>query len=341
MAKPAERWEATKIFFGTLGTTGLLAGAAGLPMVSIVMGMLGWFWRDEDKPQELKDVDYETWWRTVWLPENLGHIEVGGRKLSDLVERGVANELTGLDIASRTSLNDLWLRDTKETKTARESMIALAMEKAGPSANLILSFADAYEAFGNGDYQKGIEKMSPAIIRNFVLTHKYATEGAKDFKGGDLLLGGGFTTGELVGQAIGFRPDIISEPQQLAFKLNAAKNRIENERTKLMNNAAREYFSGTRTGEWGKYLKQLDKIEKFNTKHPEFGIDEDQLGESIERREEAMAKSEEWSGMPIDEKLAPYGAEAALNKIERIEQRNRETLQRREQEALGKELFGE
>lgn len=338
------KWEATKIFFGTLGTTWVLTGAQGLPLQSIistVMGMLSWFWKDEDKPEELKDVDFETWWRAVWLPETIGHITVGGRKLSDIVEYGAANALTGLDIASRTSLNDLWLRDTKETKTARDSVVALAIEKAGPSANLILSFADAIEAFGNGDYQKGVEKISPAIIRNLVLTHKYAEEGAKDFKGGDQLLAGGLTNGEIIGQLVGFRPALLSETQQLAFKLNTIRNQLENERTKLMNNAAREYFNGTRTGEWDKYLKQLDKIEKFNTKHPEFGIDEDQLGESIERREEAMAKSEEWSGMPIDEKLAPYGAEAALNKIERIEQRNRETLQRREQEALGKELFDE
>lgn len=329
------KWEATKIFFGTLGTTWVLTGAQGLPLQSVfstVMGMLSWFWKDEDKPEELKDVDFETWWRAVWLPETIGHITVGGRKLSDIVEYGAANALTGLDIASRTSLNDLWLRDTKETKTARESVVALAMEKAGPSANLILSFADAYEAFGNGDYQKGVEKMSPALIRNLVLTHKYAEEGAKDFTGGDQLLAGGFTNGEIIGQLVGFRPALLSETQQLAFKLNTMKNRIENERTKLMNNAAREYFSGTRTGEWDKYLKQLDKIEKFNIKHPENRIDEDQLSESIERREEKMAASEAWSGMPIDEKFAPYGAEAALNKIERIEQRNRETLQRRQQE---------
>lgn len=326
------KWEATKIMFGTLGTTMVLAGAAGLPMFSIVMGMLGWYWRDEDKPQELKDMDYETWWRSVWLPETLGHIEVGGVKLSDLVERGVANQITGLDIASRTSLNDLWMRDTKETKTARESVLAFAMEKAGPSANMILSIADAYEAFGNGDYQKGIEKMSPALIRNFILTHKYATEGAKDIKGSELILQGGFTTGELIGQSIGFRPDILSEPQQLAFKLSANKNRIEIERTKLMNNATREFFKGMSSNKWDGYDKQMDKIDKFNIKYPEYEIDQESLDSSIERKEQTIADIETWGGMPIDEKFEAYGAEAALNKIKKIEERNRQVLERRNKE---------
>jgi hypothetical protein len=326
------KWEATKIMFGTLGTTMVLAGAAGLPMFSIVMGLLGSFWRDEDKPQELKDMDYETWWRSVWLPETLGHIEVGGVKLSDLVERGVANQITGLDIASRTSLNDLWLRDTKATSTVRESVLALAIEKAGPSANMILSWADAYEAFGNGDYQKGIERMSPAFIRNFVLTYKYATEGAKDIEGGELILKDTFTTGELIGQAVGFRPDLLSDYQQLAFALKTNENRIKIERNKLMRNATREFFKGMSSNKWGGYDKQLDKIDKFNIKHPEYEIDQESLDESVERKEQMIADTETWGGMPINEKFEAYGAESALNKIKKIEERNKEVLERRKKE---------
>ena len=338
------KWESTKIFFGTLGTTAVLAGASGLPMFSMVMGLLGWMWRDEDKPQEYKDMDYETWWRTVWLPEVLGDMSIAGISLTEVADRGLANYVTGLDIASRTSLNDLWLRDTKETKTARESAVALAMEKAGPSAAMILSLADAYEAFGNGDYQKGIEKMSPALIRNFIMAHKYATEGARDTKGADLILQGGFTTGELLGQSIGFRPDILSHPQQVAFKLNSARQRIEIERTKLLNNATREYFNSQRTGNFDGYLKQLEKIEKFSIKYPEFGIDEDQLSSSIDKREEQMATTEEWSGMPVDEKFAPIGAEPALNATKEIDKRNKEVIARRRKEQgkdLSSELFGE
>jgi hypothetical protein len=338
------KWESTKIFFGTLGTTAVLAGAAGLPMFSVVMGLLGWMWRDEDKPQEYKDMDYETWWRTVWLPEVLGDMSIAGIPLTEVADRGLVNYVTGLDIASRTSLNDLWLRDTKETKTARESAVALAMEKAGPSAAMILSLADAYEAFGNGDYQKGVEKMSPALIRNFIMAHKYATEGARDTKGADLILQGGFTTGELLGQSIGFRPDILSHTQQVAFKLNSARQRIEIERTKLLNNATREYFNGQRTGNFDNYIKQLNKIEKFSTKYPEFGIDEDQLSTSIDKREEQMATTEEWSGMPLDEKFAPIGAGPALNATKEIDKRNKEVIERRRKgqgKDLSSELFGE
>jgi len=326
------KWEATKIFFGTLGTTMILAGAAGLPMFSIVMGLLGWMWRDEEKPQELKDMDYETWWRTVWLPKQIGHMEINGKSLADIIDRGAANALTGWDISSRTSLNDIWLRDVKETKTARESVVALAMEKAGPSAAMILSLADAYEAFGNGDYQKGVEKMSPALIRNFVLAHKYAAEGARDAKGTQIILEGGFTAGELVGQSIGFRSDLLSNTQKLAFKLNALNQKVDNERTKLMNNISREFFNGQRTGNFDGYLKQLDKRDKFNIKYPEKGIDDDQLEKSIEKRQEETANREAWSGMPMTEKNIPVFAESALGGTKELDKRNKEVLERRRKE---------
>ena len=326
------KWEATKIFFGTLGTTMILAGASGLPLFSMVMGLLGWMWRDEDRPQEYKDMDYETWWRTVWLPETIGHMEINGKSLADIIDRGAANALTGWDISSRTSLNDLWLRDIKETKTAREGVVALAMEKAGPSAAMILSLADAFEAFGNGDYQKGVEKMSPALIRNFVLTHKYATEGARDTKGVEIILQGGFTAGELLGQSIGFRSDLLAYPQKVAFKMNSQDQKVDNERTKLMNNLAREFFNGQRTGNFDGYIKQLDKRDKFNIKYPEKGIDDDQLEASIEKREEEMANREAWSGMPINEKNVTTFAEPAMNVTKELDKRNREVLERQRKE---------
>ena len=321
------KWEATKIFYGTLGTTFLLGGAAGLPMFSMVMGLIGWAWRDEDKPQELKDVDYETWWRTVFLPEKLGHITIGGRPLSAVMERGVANGLTGLDISSRTSLNDMWLRDMKETKTARESMVALALEKAGPSANMVLSYADAYEAMVNGDYRKAVEKISPALIRNFVMTHKYATEGAEDNKGAELMVQGTFTSGELLGQAIGFRSDLLANTQRVGFKMAAIDQRVNNERTKTLNNLAREYLVGEKTDKWDGYLKQLDKRDKFNIRYPEKAITEEQIADSLEKRQ--TQRGEAWAGVTVDEKSMPYTGEAMLNITKEIERREKEMGKRK------------
>lgn len=321
------KWEATKILYGTLLNTTLIGGITALPMFGMVFGLLNWAWRDEEKPQELKDIDLETWWRTVWLPSQVGQVTIGGRPLSAILERGVANGLSGLDISSRTSLNGMWLRETKETKTAREGALALAMEKAGPFPNQILAYADSYEAFMNGDYQKGFEKASPAAIRNIILAQKYAAEGAASVKGAELLAEGTFTNGEILGQAIGFRSDLLSNTQRVGFKMLAIKQRIENERTKIANNIAREYLTGKKTEKWSGYQKQMENREKFNARYPGYAITDDQLYASLVKRAEERAGS--WAGVPMDEKFAPIVSEPMVNVMGEIERREREMGKRK------------
>jgi len=287
-----------------------------------VFGLLGLAWNladDDEKPKDVKDLDYELWFRTVFLPEVLGDYKINGKSLSEIVERGPLNALTGWDLASRTQLNDLWFRDVKETKTAREELQALAIEKAGPGVNMVLNLADSYEAFRNGDYQKGVEKMSPALIRNLVLTHKYANEGAKDNKGAQIMSKDAFTTGELIGQAIGFRSDLLANTQNVTFKLIGIQQRIENERQKLFDNIDREY----RTKDFKAYNQLIAKdLVTFNKKYPSFRIDVEQLQASLERR--AKDRGESWRGLRLSEKNAALLAPAAAPSRKAVAERERQ-----------------
>lgn len=312
MARPMNgrtRAEAAGKFFGTLGTTFVLAGAVGLPMFSTVMGLLGWMWeqaKDDDWPEDLKSMSYELWWREKWLPEQLGEAEIGGAKISDIIKYGVANAATGLDISSRTSLNNLWMRDSKEYATVRENAMAMAMEKAGPSANMILSMAEAYEAFMLGDYEKGVGKMAPAGFRNFVNAHKYWTEGAKDNKGAQILSKDAFTTGELIGQAVGFRSDLLANTQYVTFKVIGLQQKIINERNRILSSMDREYRKGNAEG----YAKYFKEGAEFNKKFPSFAIETEDIINSLESRQELRAKS--WRGFNLTEKNVPLLGEALV-----------------------------
>jgi hypothetical protein len=297
------RGEAAIKFFGTMGTTFILAGAIGLPMFSTVMGLLGAAWKElEDKdelPTNLKGLSFQLWFRSVFLPEQLGNITIGGEKLSTIVERGPVNAFTGLDIGGRTGLDNLWMRDDKEHKNAREEIMALAIERAGPGINMLLSYADSYEAFANGDYKKGTEKMLPAGFRNFVAAHKYATEGAKDVKGAQIMSKDAFTTGELIGQSIGFRPDLLANTQYVNFKVSGLEQRITNERTQLMNNLDREFSRGNNK----EMVEVVKDINKFNSKFPSFEISEENITDSLEKRAEQRGSS--FKGVVLTEKNAP------------------------------------
>lgn len=297
------RGEAAVKFFGAMGTTSVLAGAIGLPTFSIIMGLIGAFWRKLDEedllPEDMKHLNFQLWFRTVFLPSQLGDVTIGDKKLSAILERGPVNALTGLDIGGRTGLDNLWLRDNKEHKTVREEIMATVLEKAGPGANMVLSMADAYEAFANGDYQKGTEKILPAGFRNFVIAHKYATEGAKDVKGAQVMSKDAFTTGELIGQAIGFRSDLLANAQYVNFTVQGLEQKITNERTKLLNNLDRDFAKGKFT----EFTDVLKDISKFNQKFPSYEITEENITSSLEKRVERRASS--LKGVVLTEKNVP------------------------------------
>ena len=318
------RAEAFKIFFGTLSSTALIGGVTALPAFSVVMALLSFAWEDKERPQELKDLDRETWFTQVYLPEVLGDVTVAGYKLgdlSDLVSKGVLNKLTGLDFSSRTSLNNMFFRDIKETQNPREEVIARALERAGPAANMVLNWADAYDAFIQGDQQKAIEKIAPAIVRNIVVANKYEKEGAKDSKGAVLAKPEAFDKWDYYGQAIGFRSAPLANAQAVNFKLTAIEKRIENERTDLLNNLDRAY----RNKDIKEYAKINNDINKrFNLLYPSKRIDE--IEKSLETRAEARGKS--WRGVEITEQNAAFAYEAGKASRKALQEKEKEGAKR-------------
>ena len=308
--------EAAKKFFGTLMTTFILAGAVGLPGFSAVMGLLGEAWKDifkdPDMPEDLRSMNPELWFRTVLLPEMFPTSH-------DVLERGFINKLTGLNVADRAGINNMFSRDTKETKTVRDSAMAMALEKSGPAANMLLSLAESYEAFMNGDYQKGVEKGVPAGFRNYVTAYKYATEGAKDYKGAPLLEADSFKKGELIGQAIGFRSDILSNAQYVNFEVSKLEQRINNQKTQLLNNLDREFRNSNNE----RFEAYLDKIKEFDAKYPSFAITPEEILNSIEKRAEQRAGADK--GIVLTEHNVPLIDQAIRPSREALYERERQS----------------
>jgi hypothetical protein len=325
--------EAVTKFFGMMGTSFLAGGAANMALFSPIMGLLGWAWsamgKDDDWPEDLKSLSFETWFKTVFLPEKLGDISVGGVPLSDLVERGPVNALTGWEIGSRIGLNDLWGRDSKETKTSRDSAIAFMLDRfGGPTVSLGLSFADAYDAYAMGDYQKMTEKLLPAALRNLVVTNRMANEGMKTARGMELVAKDDVKMGELIGQAIGFQPDLLSATQVNSFKLTGIEQRIVNQRTMILNKLDFEHRKDTDEGD-ERFERIMDtELPKFNAKYPSYGIDPDAIIKSLELKAEQRAGAR--AGVVATEKNVPLIEEATDTMEARLDKRAAEMKARRE-----------
>jgi len=332
--KEGKKEAATKLF-GMLGTSFLLAGAANMALFSPIMGLAGWAWSqlelDDDWPEELKDIDFETWFRTVFLPEKLGDVKLGGVPVSDIVDRGPLNAITGYDIASRIGLNDLWGRDSKETKTSRESAIAFMLDHfGGPTASLMLGFADAYDAYALGDYQKMLEKMLPAVARNLVIANKYADEGMKTGRGVELVGKDDVKTGELIGQRIGFRPDILAATQGPAFKLTGIDQKINNQRNLLLNKLDFQRRKDTDAGD-EKFDDIIEnEVAKFNDKYPSYRLSRDTINESLKKRAEQRRGSR--AGVDVTKQNKPIIEEATDVLESRLDRRAEEMAARRKEE---------
>ena len=332
--KEGKKEAATK-FFGMMGTSFLLAGAANMALFSPIMGLVGWAWGqlglDDDWPEELKDLDFETWFRTVFLPEKLGDVTIGGVPVSDIVDRGPLNAITGYDIGSRIGLNDLWGRDSKETKTSRESAIAFMLDHfGGPTASLLLGFADAYDAYALGDYQKMLEKMLPAAVRNLVVANKYADEGMKTSRGKELVNKDDIKTGELIGQAIGFRPDILAATQGPAFKFSGIDQKITNQRNLLLNKLDFQLRKDTDSGV-EKFNEILtNEIPKFNAQYPTYKLDGASIRNSL--RERAKQRESSRAGVNVTKKNIAIVEEGVSNLEARLDKRAEEMAARRKAE---------
>lgn len=332
--KQGKKEAATK-FFGMMGSSLLLAGAANMALSSPILGLVGWAWSqmsaEEDWPEELKDISFRDWFFQVFLPEKLGDVTLGGVPVSDLIERGPLNAITGYDIASRIGLNDLWGRDSKETKTSRESAIAFILDNfGGPTASLLLGFADAWDAYALGDYQKMQEKLAPAAIRNLLVANKYADEGMKTGRGVELINKDDVKTGELIGQSVGFRPDILAATQGPAFKLTGIEQKILNQRNLLLNKLDFQLRKDTDEGD-ARYNKIIeDEVSKFNIKNPSYALTGDAIYTSLTKKAEQRASAR--AGVPLTEKNIPIVEEAVSNLEARLDRRAEEMAEKRKRE---------
>jgi hypothetical protein len=259
-------------FFGIYLTAGSIAGLSGIPFFSSSLGAIAYAFKamqeDDDWPKELKDIDAKTWFREVFLPEHLGDVSIGGVPVSQILDAGPLNALTGLAMAERIGLSDLFGRDMKEMKTAREGVAQTVMELAGPSAGLALSLADAYDAYQVGDFQKMQERLAPAAARNILVASRIADEGILDAAGNPIVAPEDVSTGMLAAQAVGFRTATAAKVSDVGAKLKGDVQKIVNQKNLIENRIKIQARKGTEES-LDKMVDIIDsEVAKFNGNFP-------------------------------------------------------------------------
>ena len=301
---------ATK-FFGILGTHALFGGVVALPAFSLAMKAMGAAWqqwlKDDDAPDEMRDKDFETWFRTEYLPSVFDSPD-----MKRIAEYGLLNYATGWNVSSRMSLNDMWYRDPQPGKTLKDEFLNWGQVIGGPVASTALNFAQGAQLMSEGDYERGLEKLTPGSISKMMMAYRYATQGVQTPQGVQMVEPGKMSTRELIGQSIGYAPAGVSAAQDISFRASAIAKRTGIERTDIMHklqDAFRKSADPTMSdSQVARYEKMLDTLlEKrieFNARNPEYAIKSDDLLKAIRATQKNIIQTEGGSGVKLDKKTS-------------------------------------
>lgn len=226
-----------------------------------------------------------------WLADNLGP------DAARLIAEGPTNYLTGANVASRTSLSNLWMHDNNQRLEGADAYHALLESLAGPVfGGIVPNLYTGTEDVRRGYVWRGVERMLPAAAKNSLKALRYAHEGVNSLRGDPIVPDvSGY---EDFLQAIGFQPAAVANQYRVNTAIKNYTGEIKDRRTTLMN----AYALAVKSGDAENRGAAVAAIHKFNTAHPEVAITVKTLSASLRAR--ARRSAQAMNGVVLDRKLA-------------------------------------
>lgn len=296
-----ERKEAATQFFGSLMTSYALAGMMGVPGMSFAIGIaqgLRNLFRDEDDDDPIEKRDLEFWIRNIWLQQTFGNVKIGNHNMADLMDRGLVAALTGYDISSSLSLNNMWFPEMKEQATAQATMQDYLLSLGGPFASLVTSqIPKAVDYLNQGKILQGIEQLLPGMARTPITAYRYSQEGATTASGALIKEPEEFTLGQIIAQGMGFTTEGLVAQREAIFKANALLLQVKNEKKQILNRLDVDIRSDRDLD------NIMDDVVKFNYKNWFDPITNDSLKDSIKNHLKQRVLTDR--GFYMDKKYYP------------------------------------
>jgi len=282
------RREARARFVGTMGMAAIMAGGTGIwgfsTVASIINAVVNGLKDDDDEEVFDFELEFVNW-----------AVETFGANMGTLITRGAANALTGLDVASRVKLDDMWFRDSRKNQDEVEALQTFLVDLLGPTAGLLVNVAEARKLWNEGHGDRALEMMAPAFIKNPLVAARYASEGVNTL-GGDPLIED-VSPFHLMAQSLGLRSAELSEIQFYNTNIKGQEQAILKQRQNLLNLYALAFMSNDSDTLDTAY----DNIDKFNAKHPSVSIAAGTLTKSIKGHLEKSTQMDH--GLYLDKKL--------------------------------------
>jgi len=253
---PQERKAAWKQLGGIMGMSTLMAGVGGVPFFGM-LSMLYSLFNDDD------DDDLDTATR---------------KYMGDFVYKGPIESMTNLSIASRISLNDLIIRDTKAGSAASTFQDQVMQVLGGPVYGVGQRVARGYSKMNEGHFERGLEDLLPSAISNVLLkAPRYAIEGTTTLRGDPIT--GDVNAWNIGAQAFGFAPADYTKQLEISAREKGVDKMINQKASKFRNkwNVART------VGDTDGMIEARDKLIELGEKHPGLGVNAGTITSDLEK----------------------------------------------------------
>jgi len=234
---------------------GLVAGALGLPFMGTALWAASLFGGGDDE-----DGDAETRLRNYLA-------EIFGKDAGLLIAKGLPT-LFGVDISKRAGMGDIaspFPYARFDGKTGAEQVEKVLGAAAGPVAGMAGQWYDALAAFGQGDFQKGVEKATPKMVADLARGYRFAEDGLADSKGRYIFRDDQFSTWDVLMRAAGFSPVKESEYYAANESKMEVETAIKERRQQLIDRWVKERLRD------GPSDAVQEKIDAFNAAHNRTG----------------------------------------------------------------------
>jgi hypothetical protein len=251
---PAVRSAAMRQIAGIYGTAALFAGIQGLPLFGIAAMVYNAFAGDDED-------DFETATR---------------KYLGELPYKGLLNYVSNVEIASRTGLSDLIIRDSGKQDSQTVALTMMEM-LGGPVFGVASRVERGLDMIRDGNVARGIENILPSSVSNILKGIRYATEGTTTLRGDPIT--GEVNSWNIAAQMFGFAPADYTRQLEINNRMKGVDKSVNQEQTKLK----RQYYLASRMGDTEGKQEAREKLLELGARHPSLEITAGSIDDILER----------------------------------------------------------
>ena len=274
--------EALKSLGYLMGTQLLFAGTTGLPITAPLLFLAYGLAGDDDDEKG----DLETQIRNYAA-------DILGPDAARVFWKGLPTAL-GVDLSSNIGMGNLFkplpmmsARDVTDANTGEDAIKEMLFNAAGAPVGMISNMADGLLAFEDGDYRRGITRMTPRFAASVFKAGDLADSGVMTRSGSQVMTADQFDGWDIALKAAGFNPISLTEHYAAQTSKEDTSRAIQERRNNLLQQYAvaklnRDDLTSIR-----------EDIRAFNVDHPKVKLDQSALIRAVENRKKSSGEVDE------------------------------------------------